>query len=250
MAADYEQTSEFAGARFTAVDLSGATFRDCDLCQVKIVDSWLNDVNMSGLIGKIVVNDIDVTDYVEGELDRLRPERVQIRKMQTADDYREMWAVVEQLWADTVERAERLPEAELRERVDEEWSFVETLRHLVFATDAWANATILDAEPAYHPIGLVHSSYPSADAASIGVDLDADPSFAEVMDVRAGRLSLVRDIVEGLTDTDLERVCRRPPAPGYPDKGRTVGRCLKVVMREETEHRRYAIRDLAVLEAR
>lgn len=250
MAAEYEQTSEFAGARFTAVDLSGARFRDCDFRRVKIVDSWLMDVDMSGLVGKVVVNDIDVTAYVEGELDRLRPERVQIRKMQTADDYREMWAVVEQLWADTVERAERLPESARRERVDEEWSFVETLRHLVFATDAWANSAILDAEQAYHPIGLTHSSHPPAEAAAIGIDLLADPSYAEVMDVRAGRISLVRDIVEGLTDAELERVCVRPPAPGYPDQVRTVGTCLRVVMREETEHRRYAIRDLAILEAR
>jgi len=55
---------------------------------------------------------------------------------------------------------------------------------------------------------------------------------------------------DGLTDDELERRCARPPAPGYPDESRTVGRCLRVVMKEECEHRRYAVRDLVVLEAR
>lgn len=36
----------------------------------------------------------------------------------------------------------------LHERVEGEWSFIETLRHLVFATDAWVKRAILG-EP--HP---------------------------------------------------------------------------------------------------
>ena len=63
-------------------------------------------------------------------------------------------------------------------------------------------------------------------------------------------MAVVRRIVDGLTDTELDRICTAAPAPGYPDESRTVGRCLGVVMREECEHRRYAVRDLAVLEAR
>jgi hypothetical protein len=54
---------------------------------------------------------------------------------------------------------------------------------------------------------------------------------------------------DGLTDDNLERECPRLPGPGYPDEAYTVGRCLNVIMREECEHRRYAVRDLAVLEA-
>ncbi|MFD4194368.1 hypothetical protein [Amycolatopsis thermoflava] len=38
------------------------------------------------------------------------------------------------------------------------------------------------------------------------------------------------------------------PAPGYPEEPQPVGKCLRVVMNEECEHRRYAVRDLAVLE--
>jgi len=70
-----------------------------------------------------------------------------------------------------------------------------------------------------------------------------------VLTVRASRVAVVRGIVEGLTDTELERKCSRSPAPGYPEEQRSVGRCLRLVMGEECEHRRYAMRDLAVLEA-
>jgi hypothetical protein len=250
MAAEYEKTDAFRGASFTSADLSGAKFRDCDLRNVKIVDTWLTDVNISGLVRNFLVNDVDVTAYVEAELDRRHPERVQVREMKTADDYGATWATLERLWSETVARVERLPEPAREERVDDEWSFAETLRHLVFATDAWVSRTILDDPMPYHRIGVTHTAYPPAEAAALGVDLDARPSFAEVLEVRADRLALVRGIVAGLTDSELERTCTRTPAPGYPEESRTVGGCLRVVMGEECEHRRYAVRDLAVLEAR
>ncbi|MGH3508105.1 MAG: DinB family protein, partial [Nocardioidaceae bacterium] len=59
-----------------------------------------------------------------------------------------------------------------------------------------------------------------------------------------------RAIVEQLDDAGLGRACSRSPAPGYPEGARAVGECLGVVMEEECEHLRFAVRDLAVLEAR
>jgi hypothetical protein len=249
VAADYDGTDAFRGASFRGADFTGANFRDCDLRQAKITDSWLVDVRMSGLVENFVVNDVDVTAFVEGELDKRHPERVQLREMRTADDYRAMWDTIERLWAETVARAERLPEPALHQRVDGEWSFVETLRHLVMATDKWAGYMILDKPMPYHPFGLPQPGFTPADAAALGIDLEARPSLAEVLEVRGTRLVLVRGIVGGLTDDALERVCPRLPAPGYPEKARSVGLCLGVVMKEECEHRRYAVRDLAVLEA-
>jgi hypothetical protein len=160
-----------------------------------------------------------------------------------------MWDAIERLWSETVVRAERLPGPALHLRVDDEWSFVETLRHLIFANDAWASRTILDEPMPFHRLGLPHTPYPRENAAALGIDPDARPSLAEVMEVRDDRMALVRGIINGLTDADLERVCARLPAPGYPEETRSVGRCLRVVMMEECEHRRYAVRDLRVLEA-
>jgi hypothetical protein len=170
--------------------------------------------------------------------------------MATADDHRAAWQTIEGLWADTVARARRLPEPSLYERVDDEYSFTETLRHLIFATDAWAGRSILGHERPYARLGLTHSSYPPDDARALGIDLDAQPTFDEVLEVRASRQAIVREIVSDLTDAGLEQTGDLAPAPGYPDEARTVRRCLRVVMNEECEHRRYAVRDLAVLEAR
>ena len=156
------------------------------------------------------MNDVDVTDFVTSELDRRHPKRVQLREMpRAADGYRAMWGTIERLWAETVAQAERLPESARHERVNGEWSFAETLRHLVFATDAWAARTILDEPMPYHRLGLTQPGYPPADAAKLGVELDAHPSFAEVLEARADRMALVRRIVDGLTDADLERVVPR-----------------------------------------
>jgi hypothetical protein len=102
----------------------------------------------------------------------------------------------------------------------------------------------------YHRLGVPQTAYAPADAAALGMDLDARPSYAEVVKVRADRMALVRGIVDGLTDAELERICTRAPAPGYPEESRSVGDCVGVVMNEECEHHRFAVRDLAVLEAR
>ena len=250
MADQLDDARSFRGAQFDGADFSEASFFDCDMSRMKIRDCWLADAYVSGLIDNLVVNDVDVTAFVEGELDRRHPERAQVRDARTADELRTTWDTIERLWAETVDWARRLPESARQERVDGEWSFAETMRHLVFATDAWVSRTVLDDPMPYHPIGRPHSSFATDDAASIGIELDARPSFDEVMEVRADRMAVVRRLVDGLTDEELERVCTRTPGPGYPDEPHTVGQCVKVVMGEECEHRRYAIRDLAVLEAR
>jgi len=246
---DDGETGRFRGARFMVRDLTGSRFVDCDLKGVKIVDSHLVDVDISGTVANLVVNGVDVTGYVAAELDRRHPERVQLREVRDADGFRAMWETVERLWAATVERAGRLPETALHERVDEEWSFVETLRHLVFITDSWASRTILDQPRPYHPLGLPQTAYAPQDAAALGIDLAARPSYPEVAAVRAQRMGVVRGIVAGLSDADLGRPCTRSPAPGYPAGDRPVAECLAVVMEEECEHHRFAERDLARLAA-
>ncbi len=244
-----EETDAFQGASFKVADLRGARFVDCDLSGVKIVDGCLVDVDISGYVERLVVNGVDVTDYVDAELNRRHPERVQLREVQDADGFRAMWDTIERLWSDAVGRAERLPESARHERVAGEWSFTETLRHLVFVTDSWVSRPILDEERPYHPLGLIQSWYADADAAALGIDLTADPSYAEVLKLRADRMALVRRTVDALSDADLGRECSRTPAPGYPDGPRPVAECLAVLMEEESEHYRYAVRDLAVLEA-
>lgn len=242
-------STQFRGARFDVADLRGARFTDCDLTGVTIRDGWLVDVSISGYLSNVTVNGIDVTDFVDAELDRRHPERVQLREGRSADDVRAIWDTIERLWAQATERAGRLPAKALTQQVNEEWSFTQTLRHLIFITDAWASRTVLDEPMPYHRLGLPQSWYPDADAATLGIDLAARPDYAEVLAARASRMAVMRQIVAGLTDENLGRPCHRTPAPGYPEEERSVIDCLAVAMDEEIEHHRFAVRDLAALEA-
>ena len=242
-------SEKFRGARLEAADLRGARFTDCDLTGVTIRDGWLVNVSISGYLRNVMVNGVDVSDFVNAELDRRHPERVQFREGQTAADVRALWDTIERVWAQAVERAGRLPAAALTRQVNEEWSFAQTLRHLIFITDAWASRTVLDEEMPYHPLGLPQSWYPPSDAAALGIDLTAQPDYADILAARADRMAVMRRIVADLTDDSMGRLCQRSPAPGYPDEENTVIGCISVVMDEEIEHYRFAVRDLAALEA-
>lgn len=237
------------GNTFAVKDLTGARFVDCDLTGVKVVDSWLVGVSLSGFVGGLTVNGVEVTGFVNAELDRRHPERVQLREIRDAAGFRAMWQTVQALWEKAWQRAEELPEALLHERADGEWSFVETLRHLVFITDSWAARTILDEPMPYHPLGLPQTAYAPTDAAALGIDIAGRPELAQVRKARAERMATVQGIVESLSDSDLGRVCTRLPAPGYPQEVRRVADCLAVVMEEECEHYRFAMRDLDLLSA-
>ena len=73
MPAEYTQSDQFRGARIHLCDLSGLEIRDCDVTGLKIVDCYGGNVSLGGGFERVVVNDVDVTAYVEAELDRLHP---------------------------------------------------------------------------------------------------------------------------------------------------------------------------------
>ena len=102
----------------------------------------LGDVDIHGEISNVTINGVDIAPLVSAELDRRYPDRAKMRPTDPAG-FREAWDVVERLWGGTVARASRLDPALLHESVDGEWSFIETLRHLVFATDSWIRRGIL-----------------------------------------------------------------------------------------------------------
>ena len=250
MAEGLEGFGSFHDARFECADFSGAMLRDCNVRGLRIVDARLADIRLEGLLESVIINDVDVTAFVEAELDRRCPERVQLRTLQTATDFQLMWATIERLWSDAVAQAESLPEWTRNERVDDEWSFTETLRHIVFAVDAWVSRTILDLPMPYARIGLPQTSYEHDIVASIGIDLSAEPSYDEVIEVWGSRMAVVGGVVDALTDAELDRECTRTPGPGYPEGAIAVRRCLRVLMNEACDHRRYAVRDLTILEGR
>jgi len=236
-----------ADAQFHRADLTGASFRLVDLTGVTIRGAALVNMDLSGMIENLRVNGVDVVPLVEAELNRRYPERAKMRPADAAG-YREAWDILERLWSETVERARGLAPELLHERVDGEWSFIETLRHLVFATDAWVKRAILGVPSPWDPLDLPHDEMP--DEPSVPRDLGARPSLDEVLALRADRMATVRQVLAGLTDEKLAGMTEPVMEPGYPEPGSfAVRRCLQAILNEEWEHRLYAERDFDALEA-
>jgi hypothetical protein len=235
-------------SRFENIDFTEARFHNVYLTGAKIRGAWLENVDIDGEVRNVQINGIDIGPLIEAELDKRHPERAKLRPTD-ADGFREAWTVIEESWQPTIERARRLAPELLHERVDAEWSFIETLRHLVFCTDAWVKRAMLGDPSPYDPLDLPHTE--GHHDASVPNDPDARPSLDHMLALRADRMGVVREVIAGLTDVVLDGTTEPVPPPGYPEAGSyAVRRCLGAVVNEEWLHRLYAERDLAVLEAR
>lgn len=242
------ERADLSGARFRSVDLAGAEFRAADLHGVVMRGVELVDVDIYGELRHVVINGVDVVPLVNAELDRRDPERVKMRPADAAG-FRTAWDVVERRWDATVLRARRLPPELLHESVAGEWSFIETLRHLVFATDSWVGRAIVGDQEPWHPLALPWDEM--RDMPGVPRDRAARPSLDEVLELRRDRMATVRRVIEGLTDESLAGRTEPVAGPGWPPPDRyQVREVLSIVLNEEWEHRLYAERDLTVLEAR
>jgi hypothetical protein len=139
-----------------------------------------------------------------------------------------------------------LPEDALHRSVDDESSFIETLRHLNFASAAWVGRMVLGNPSPWHPWDLPWDEAPGWDG--IPWDREARPSLEQVLAVRAERQAMVRQVMDSLTDELLASEVSRTD-PGWPQlEGMPLRQCLLIVLNEEWEHRLYAERDLTALE--
>jgi uncharacterized protein YjbI with pentapeptide repeats len=237
-----------SGAEFRRVDLSGARFHAVDLTGVVMRGADLIDVDISGEIENLVINGVDVAPLIEAELDRRQPDRVKMRPTDP-DGFREAWHLLDRLWEGTIERARGFTTAQLNESVNGEWSFIETLRHLTFATDSWIRRAILgDASP-WDALGLPFDEFP--DGPEFSRDRVARPSLDVVLEVRRDRAATVRAYLAQLTNETLESFTTPVESPGWPPpKSYAVRTCLLIVLNEEWQHRLYAERDFDVLDDR
>jgi hypothetical protein len=239
-------------------DLSGAEFIDADLRGARFNRSLLNDSVMRGVDvggleidspwlseGPLLVNGVDVAPLVDAELDRRFPGRA-TRRATEPGGLRAAWEAVESIWAATLTRVASMPPGTVDVSVAGEWSFAQTLRHLVMATDVWLRKTILGNPQPFHPIGMPYAEY-EADGFDMSVFAQEDPSYAEVLEVRAGRVAMVRDFIAAATPDLLASPRRNPWAP---EREVSVLRCLHVILNEEWEHHRFAVRDLDTIVAK
>jgi DinB superfamily/Pentapeptide repeats (8 copies) len=238
---------DLSGAEFRTVDMANARFRGVDLTGVVMRGVELVDVDISGEVENLTINGVDVAPLVTAELDRRYPDLAAMRPTDPAG-FREAWNVIERLWGETVERARHLEPELLHESVDGEWSFIETLRHLVFATDAWIRRAILGDPSPWDPLDLPWDEMP--DTPGVPRDRDVRPSLDAVLELRHDRMSTVRAYVESLTQETLSGDTEPVEGPGWPrPRSYPIRECLLVILNEEWWHRRFAERDLDALEA-
>ena len=205
------------------------------------------DIDAPWLIdgGTFNVNGVDVIPFVEAELNRRFPGRAD-RRVEDPDGLRTAWAALEQTWAATLERAAAMPPGTVDISVDNEWSFAQTLRHLVLATDTWLRRGILEIDQPFHPLGLAGPGA-EEDGLDMSIFTTDPPTYEEVLEVRAGRAAIVRDFLATVTAEELTATRKNPWAPQYPE---TTLSCVHVILEEEWEHHRYAVRDLDTIESR
>lgn len=220
---------DLRGARFVECDLSDVVMRGVVIAGMDIDAPWLSEG--PGLR----VNGVDVTTFVEEELDRRFPGRSK-RRAKSPAALREAWTAVDRAWDAAIERVAALPAGSVDVRIDDEWSFAETLRHLVHATDVWLGKGVLGLEEAdFHPLGLGH-----------GTKASEARSLDDVLAARADRTAMMRDFLATVTDEGLDEERRNPHDP---EAAETVRSCLQVLLEESWEHLRFALRDLDAIES-
>jgi hypothetical protein len=232
--------------RFVDEDMTAAEFRECTLAGARFVGVVMQDVEIDGLVTNLVVNGVEVSGYVEAELDRRYPVRLLIRSDIPAD-LLEGWRQVQADWSATIDRLRASPGMEHRS-VNGEWSALLTLRHLIFVHDSWFRRCVLGSSGLFTPIGLAPDYVP--DREGQGLDLTADPSLEEVAAVRAEQASELGEWLETVTPAQLAALAPIPEGDGWPPyaRGRSKRQCVGTVLDEEWAHHGFCVRDLDLAE--
>jgi hypothetical protein len=215
------------------------------LDRTRLVGVVMQDAEIDGLVTNLVVNGVEVSGYVEAELDRRHPVRVLLRS-EDPGDLRAGFTQLQEQWAATVARLRAEPGLE-RRSINDEWSALQTMRHLVFVHDSWYRRCVLGSTEPFTPLGLAISFVPNQ--RQQGLDPDADPSLEEVLAVRAEQGAELAGWLATVTTAELTAPAPVPAGDGWPPyaRGRTVRRCLSTVLTEEFEHHGFCVRDLDLI---
>lgn len=236
--AKFGESDDLAGAEFVGANLRGARFVESDLSGVVMrgIDLQGADIDAPWIVepgGSLKVNGVEVSGYVEDELNRRFPGRAE-RRAKDPDGLRAAWAAVERTWSTAIDRVATMPSGTADVSVGGEWSFAQTLRHLVHAIDLWLGRSVLERED-FHPLGLRYGVAGSPD----------HPRYAEVLEVHASRFGLVRDFIATVTPAELDTARKNP----HNANSETTRSCLHVILEEAWEHYRFATRDLDAIAA-
>jgi hypothetical protein len=231
--AEQFEFQDLSDAVFWGVDMQRVMLRDVDLTAARISHARLVDVVIDGEIDRLVINGVEVTAYVN-ERDEWFTLRSQVRPTDP-DSMRRGWQAFRTAWGNAILRAQGLAETQRHASVGGEWSFVQTIRHLVFATDKWFTVPILGGT--FHPLGLPNSG--SAGFPWPGLDVLAAPTFEDAVAAWHDRSDHLRDHLNTIEPPtlDVEVAVLENGASAVHD-------CIGVVFEEHFQHLRYATRDL------
>jgi hypothetical protein len=228
---------DLSDATFWGVNLQRAMFRDADFSGAKFFHVLLDDVDIDGEISGLVINGVDVTDYVN-QHDRWWPLRNNLSPS-SINGLLESWAALGAEWTTLLDRAAMADPSVVDQSVNGEWSLTATLRHLIFAMDKWFTLPILG-EASFTAIGLPNTSSQQRDW--LGLDPGASPDFATVLAARADQHRKFDAFISAMQMEDL------PETVSIGENGVVPAfMCFHVVLEEEFEHLRYMIRDLSEL---
>jgi hypothetical protein len=233
--------------RFVDQDLAEAEFRECVLDRARLIGCIMQDAEIDGLVTNLVVNGVEVTSYVESELDKRYPVRLLLRSDEPAD-LREAGRQLRADWASTVARMRGEPGIEHRS-VNDEWSAVQTLRHLVFVHDSWFRRCCLGSTDLFTPMGIGPTVEPYREAH--GLDLSVDPGLDEVVAVRDEQVAELEAWLDEVTPEALAALAPVPDDDVWPPyaRGRSVRQCVGTVLNETFEHHGFCVRDLDLIAA-
>src|SRR5258708_13151672 len=147
-------------ARFEDQDLTDAEFRECDLTRARLIGVVMQDAVIDGLVRNLVVNGVEVTSYVEAELDRRHPVRLGIRSADPAD-LRKAFRQLRADWAATLGRLRGMPKGSENQRVGGDWSAVEPLPPLGVLHDSSFRRCCLGSPPPLPPPAFPAPSSPT-----------------------------------------------------------------------------------------
>jgi len=99
----------------------------------------------------------------------------------------------------------------------------------------------------FSPLGLPPTDLPLTEWPSIGLDPAARPTSAEAVELFADRRARVDTVLDELSEAELEEPRTAAPVPLWGEETHPVRACLRTVLQETCDHRRFAERDLAVL---
>jgi uncharacterized damage-inducible protein DinB len=235
----YAEDQSLRGKEFRDASLVGASFVECDLTDVVIRGSEISGMEVDApwlRFGKpLIVNGLDVGPLVEADLNRRFPGR-ELQEATDPEGLRAANAALESAWTALIDRAAAMPEGTVDRSVAGEWSFAQTLRHVVLATDKWVGR-MLGTER--HPLGLNHAER----------DSGPPPPYDDVLAASADRRNRVRDYLASVTPEVLDERVPHPNDPENPEESESIRSCFHVILEEGWEHLRFATRDLDLIDA-